>query len=98
MLSEEKKKDILQTVSEKFGEWLYMRCEILFNGFESINNEIFVPSGFDANTLKNEPPIKILDTILLCCDKLNFTNNQKWSALNAAACDANLIYGIELNN
>ena len=96
MLSEEKRQDILLSVDERFGEWLHLRCEKVFNGFESIHKGVFLPAGFDVNSLKNEPPIKILDAILSCCDKLNFTNNQKWSALNAAAASANEIYGIKL--
>lgn len=98
MITEEQKQDILLTVNEKFGEWLQFRCDMDFNGFELIYKEIFQPSGFDIDSLKKEPPIKVLDAIISCCDKLKYSNNQKWCALNAAASDANEIYGIQLLN
>lgn len=95
-ITEEQKQDILMDVHDKFSEWMSCRIPIFFNGFDSINEDVFKPAQFDVNTLKNASSMQILDAILSCCEKLNFTDIKKWCALNAAACDADKIYNIRV--
>ena len=93
-LSEERKKDIYRAVGERLGEWYYIQRPSTFNGFDAINNEVFKPAGVNIFDLKSLSAHEVLEKILECCQKLGFSHFDTWCSLEAAACDASLIFNL----
>lgn len=94
-LSEEQKQDIYLTVAERFDVWYVMQAPDNFNGVDAVNNEVFKPAGVNIFDLKSLTAHEKLEKIIECCQKLRFSNFDTWSALDAVACDASLIFNIQ---